>query len=290
MSVARRPCGRRARSGSARPTSRSLPSQPAVVALLCRTSDRIPGGAAARRWPPARRALGTPPGWSARPARSARRAGRTTCATRAAACSRPAARSRTRSRPGASRSCCASDCSICMTTLPAVARAAPRRAGAVARRARRLQHPETTPSGFLGGMCLAGACGAWDAGFGRPASIPRASSCAACATSTPASACCRDARRRARRAPVAAGRAPRGPRGLRPPRPRRPRPGRAAGHRVPRAGRDELEGLAPRAGGRRRRGDVAGFEVTSFTAPEHARASPRCWRRCRRPQREGAGA
>jgi arginase len=25
--------------------------------------------------------------------------------------------------------------------------------------------PDTTPSGFLGGMCLAGACGLWDAGF-----------------------------------------------------------------------------------------------------------------------------
>ena len=26
--------------------------------------------------------------------------------------------------------------------------------------------PETTQSGFLGGMCLAAACGAWDAGLG----------------------------------------------------------------------------------------------------------------------------
>ena len=26
--------------------------------------------------------------------------------------------------------------------------------------------PETTPSGFLGGMCLAGACGVWDSGLG----------------------------------------------------------------------------------------------------------------------------
>ena len=33
--------------------------------------------------------------------------------------------------------------------------------------------PETTPSGFLGGMCLAAACGRWDAGFGRRSS-PRA--------------------------------------------------------------------------------------------------------------------
>ncbi len=60
----------------------------------------------------------------------------------------------------------ASDCSICLTTLPVLAR-------------RRLDAhvlwldahgdfntPETTPSGFLGGMCLAAACGVWDAGFG----------------------------------------------------------------------------------------------------------------------------
>jgi arginase family enzyme len=27
--------------------------------------------------------------------------------------------------------------------------------------------PETTGSGYLGGMCLAGACGLWDTGFGQ---------------------------------------------------------------------------------------------------------------------------
>ena len=31
--------------------------------------------------------------------------------------------------------------------------------------------PETTPSGFLGGMCLAAACGRWDSGF-EPALEP----------------------------------------------------------------------------------------------------------------------
>ena len=58
----------------------------------------------------------------------------------------------------------AADCSLCMATLPAA-------------RARRhdarilwldahgdFNTPDTTPSGFLGGMCLAGACGAWDPG------------------------------------------------------------------------------------------------------------------------------
>jgi len=32
--------------------------------------------------------------------------------------------------------------------------------------------PDTTSSRFLGGMCLAGACGGWDAGLGQPAFPP----------------------------------------------------------------------------------------------------------------------
>jgi arginase len=59
----------------------------------------------------------------------------------------------------------ASDCSICIATMPAVARQV--------RDVRFLwidahgdfNIPETTPSGFLGGMCLAAACGRWDAGW-----------------------------------------------------------------------------------------------------------------------------
>jgi arginase len=60
----------------------------------------------------------------------------------------------------------ASDCTICLTTLPT----------ALGHRedAKVLwldahgdyNTPETTGSGFLGGMCLAAACGAWDAGVG----------------------------------------------------------------------------------------------------------------------------
>jgi arginase family enzyme len=56
-----------------------------------------------------------------------------------------------------------SDCSICMTTFQAVIRHRP-----LARILWLDAHgdfntPETTPSGFLGGMCLAAACGRWDA-------------------------------------------------------------------------------------------------------------------------------
>jgi arginase len=68
-----------------------------------------------------------------------------------------------------------SDCSICITTLPAVARLRP---GAVILWLDAhpdFNDPATTPSGFLGGMCLSAACGAWDAGLGDgrvdPASV-----------------------------------------------------------------------------------------------------------------------
>jgi arginase family enzyme len=58
----------------------------------------------------------------------------------------------------------ASDCTICIGTFPAVV--------ARERGVRFLwldahgdfNTPDTTPSGFLGGMCLSAACGVWDAG------------------------------------------------------------------------------------------------------------------------------
>ena len=59
----------------------------------------------------------------------------------------------------------ASDCSICVTTLPAVARMRPGAWVLWLDAHPDFNDPETTQSGFLGGMCLAAACGAWDAGF-----------------------------------------------------------------------------------------------------------------------------
>ena len=61
----------------------------------------------------------------------------------------------------------ASDCTICIGTFPAVV--------ARERGVRFLwldahgdfNTPDTTPSGFLGGMCLAAACGVWNAGWGE---------------------------------------------------------------------------------------------------------------------------
>jgi arginase len=59
----------------------------------------------------------------------------------------------------------ASDCSICMTTLPTVTRFFPAARILWLDAHGDFNTPETSPSGFLGGMCLAAACGRWDDGF-----------------------------------------------------------------------------------------------------------------------------
>ena len=58
-----------------------------------------------------------------------------------------------------------SDCSVCMTTFQAVVRHAPDVRVLWLDAHGDFNTPDTTPSGFLGGMCLAAACGRWDAGF-----------------------------------------------------------------------------------------------------------------------------
>jgi arginase len=59
----------------------------------------------------------------------------------------------------------ASDCSICMTTFQAVVRHEPDVHVLWLDAHGDFNTPDTTPSKFLGGMCLAAACGRWDAGF-----------------------------------------------------------------------------------------------------------------------------
>jgi arginase len=61
----------------------------------------------------------------------------------------------------------AGDCSIALTTLPALARNRPDAKVLWLDAHGDFNTPDTTPSGFLGGMCLAGACGHWDAGLGQ---------------------------------------------------------------------------------------------------------------------------
>ena len=59
----------------------------------------------------------------------------------------------------------ASDCSICIATLPTIARRVPGVRVLWIDAHGDFNTPESTPSGFLGGMCLAAACGVWDAGW-----------------------------------------------------------------------------------------------------------------------------
>jgi arginase len=59
----------------------------------------------------------------------------------------------------------ASDCSICIATLPTVAARVPGVRVLWIDAHGDFNSPQTTPSGFLGGMCLAAACGRWDAGW-----------------------------------------------------------------------------------------------------------------------------
>jgi arginase family enzyme len=62
----------------------------------------------------------------------------------------------------------APDCSIALTTLPAVVRHRPEATILWLDAHADFNTPDTTPSRYLGGMCLAGACGLWNAGFELP--------------------------------------------------------------------------------------------------------------------------
>jgi arginase len=61
----------------------------------------------------------------------------------------------------------APDCSISVTTLPAALRHRPEAKVLWLDAHGDYNTPATTGSGYLGGMCLAGACGEWDAGLGE---------------------------------------------------------------------------------------------------------------------------
>jgi arginase len=65
----------------------------------------------------------------------------------------------------------ASDCTICMGTFPAVVAREPAVRFLWLDAHGDFNIPETTPSGFLGGMCLAAACGVWHEGRIDPARV-----------------------------------------------------------------------------------------------------------------------
>jgi arginase len=62
----------------------------------------------------------------------------------------------------------AADCSVSVTTLPAAIRNRPEARILWLDAHGDYNTPETTPSGYLGGMCLAGACREWEPGIGEP--------------------------------------------------------------------------------------------------------------------------
>lgn len=72
----------------------------------------------------------------------------------------------------------AGDCSIAMGTLPAVARHRPDAWLLWIDAHGDFNSPDTTPSNYLGGMALAGACGIWDTGLGLGPDLSRVALCA----------------------------------------------------------------------------------------------------------------
>jgi arginase len=60
----------------------------------------------------------------------------------------------------------AAECSVCVATLPVVVARRPEVRVLWLDAHPDFNTPETSASGYLGGMCLAGACGLWDTGFG----------------------------------------------------------------------------------------------------------------------------
>jgi arginase len=66
----------------------------------------------------------------------------------------------------------AGQCTTALTTLPAVARHRPDARVLWLDAHGDFNTPDTTPSGFLGGMALAGACGRWDPGLDAGPSFP----------------------------------------------------------------------------------------------------------------------
>lgn len=66
----------------------------------------------------------------------------------------------------------AATCSVCTTTIPAVRRHRPDAVVLWLDAHADFNTPDTTPSRFLGGMCLSAACGVWDDGLGQEPKLP----------------------------------------------------------------------------------------------------------------------
>ena len=159
----------------------------------------------------------------------------------------------------------ASDCSICIATLPTVARRVPGVRFLWIDAHGDFNTPETTPSGFLGGMCLGAACGRWDAGWPDTIDPSRCAFLGVRDLDPGEKVEVEAAGVRDRRA---GGRA-----GLRAPRPRRARPVGAAGA-VPGARRAERRRGARRA---RSAGRATAGSSASRSRPSRRRSTSSSW-------------
>jgi arginase len=134
-----------------------------VAVLRCRTSDRTPGGALGAEalglaLDPQARLVGTPGG--------ARIADFSEDLRESHGCILEAGgQVDDMLSAGSFPVLTSSDCTICMTTFQSVVRHRPLVRVLWLDAHGDFNTPETTPSGFLGGMCLAAACGRWDSGF-----------------------------------------------------------------------------------------------------------------------------
>ena len=136
-----------------------------VVCLRARTSDRTDGAGAgaealARALDPGARIVGEAEPGEPRPWEHDLATARPVLAAAAQAASAPAVIT-------------AAECTICLGTFPAVAAREPRVRFLWLDAHADFNTPATTPSGYLGGMCLAAACGRWDAGAGEPVDAAR---------------------------------------------------------------------------------------------------------------------
>lgn len=69
------------------------------------------------------------------------------------------------------------DCSIAVSTLPVLVRERPEAWVVWLDAHPDFNTPDSSPSGYLGGMCLAGACGLWETGFGAGVDPTRVVQC-----------------------------------------------------------------------------------------------------------------
>lgn len=139
-----------------------------LVALRCRTSDRTPNAVAgvdalaplvAKRLGQEPRSIGTPQDPRPRSCEEDLQASRG-CLLEAGGQVDDALEG------GAVPVVLAPECSVALTTVPTALRHRPEAKVLWLDAHGDFNTPDTSPSGYLGGMCLAGACGHWDPGLG----------------------------------------------------------------------------------------------------------------------------